>query len=614
MAGPYINFIHDHADTAYRDPVGALQGGSTVTLRLALKQGAASPLAVMLVLRPDGAGEWRTAMRQERVQGVYAVYAAELKLAAGLYFYYFTAEVGGECVRFFADGEDVLEEDGETVADANCWQITAFEAGFDTPHWLVGRIIYHIFIDRFRASGNVRPRPNFRLHKVWGGQPDYLPAADGEIHNDDVFGGDLRGIIEKLDYLVSLHVGAIYLSPVFRAESNHKYNTGDYLSIDGMFGSEADFDDLVRETRARDIYLILDGVFNHTGDDSIYFNKYGRYPGPGACQSKDSRYYDWYTFEHWRDGYECWWGVPTLPSIRKDSPDFREFVCGRGGVLEHWMARGVRGWRLDVADELSDGMLDAIRKTAKAHDPDTLVLGEVWEDASTKIAYGERRRYFQGAQLDSVMNYPLQDAIIAYLRGGDCAGLALLLAREQNNYPASVQRSLMNILGTHDTMRVLSALGADEYPDGGDREAQSKAALTPEQRSRGLRLLRAAALLQMTLPGVPCVFYGDEAGVEGWGDPFCRACYPWGSEDAGLLGWYRKLGEIRASREEFREGEYKLLRADRGLFCFSRGGKVVVAVNLNEEAYRFDGAMYSLIDGKRAAQVDAGGWGVYLAD
>ena len=477
----------------------------------------------------------------------------------GLYFYRFSVDTwrGTLAVTRGWGGE------GDLRGDGGQWQLTVYGRGMTTPDWLPGGVIYQIFPDRFFRSGRKKRGvpADRKLHRVWGEQPDWEPDAAGKITNGDYFGGDLRGIEEKLGYLKSLGVTCLYLNPIFEAHSNHRYNTADYEKIDPLLGGEEDFRSLCAAAAKLGIRVILDGVFNHTGSDSVYFNREGRYPGPGAYQSKDSPYYSWYRFRRWPDEYDCWWNFVTLPCVDKKSPGFVRFINGPDGIVRRWLRAGASGWRLDVADELPDGFLEDLRAAAKAEKPDAVLIGEVWEDASNKVSYGKRRKYLLGGQLDSVMNYPFRSAVLGYLTGKSPSEMMEIVLSVLENYPPQAVRCLMNNIGTHDTERAVTAL-AGEPLRGRGRRWQSAARLTREQRARGLALMRLASLMQFTLPGVPCVYYGDEAGVEGYRDPFNRTCYPWGNEDAGLVAWYRRLGALRAKCSCLRGGWFRPVTAD----------------------------------------------------
>ena len=504
---------------------------------------------------------------------------------SGLYFYRFEIDTWrgtlGITSRF--GGESGIDEFG--APEGECWQLTVFESQYQTPDWLSGGIMYQIFPDRFYRSGTTKynvPQDRY-LHQRWGSQPEWRPNHQGEITNSDYFGGDLEGIIQKLDYLQSLGITCIYLNPIFEAHSNHRYDTADYTKVDPLLGSKEDFKRLCKEANKRGIHIMLDGVFNHTGSDSIYFNRKGRYQTLGAYQSQESPYYDWYQFYQWPEQYACWWNFETLPNVNETNETYNAYINGTDGVIQTWLKAGADGWRLDVADELPDLFLDDITKAAKQVKPTSMILGEVWEDASNKMAYGQRRRYLLGKQLDSVMNYPFREAIIGFLTGKNPAEMMELIMTVLEHYPPSAIHLLMNHIGTHDTERILTVLGGEPL-NGRDREWQSRTKLSQEQRSRGLSLLKLASLMQYTLPGIPCVYYGDEAGMEGYRDPFNRGCFPWGHEDAELVSWYRSLGKIRHSCEVLKQGTLEPYYADDDCFVYVRsdeavGQKLLVAVN-----------------------------------
>lgn len=504
---------------------------------------------------------------------------------SGLYFYRFEIDTWrgtlGITSRF--GGESGIDEYG--APEGECWQLTVFESQYQTPDWLSGGIMYQIFPDRFYRSGTTKynvPQDRY-LHQRWGSQPEWRPNHQGEITNSDYFGGDLEGIIQKLDYLQSLGITCIYLNPIFEAHSNHRYDTADYTKVDPLLGSKEDFKRLCKEANKRGIHIMLDGVFNHTGSDSIYFNRKGRYQTLGAYQSQESPYYDWYQFYQWPEQYACWWNFETLPNVNETNETYNAYINGTDGVIQTWLKAGADGWRLDVADELPDLFLDDITKAAKQVKPTSMILGEVWEDASNKMAYGQRRRYLLGKQLDSVMNYPFREAIIGFLTGKNPAEMMELIMTVLEHYPPSAIHLLMNHIGTHDTERILTVLGGEPL-NGRDREWQSRTKLSQEQRSRGLSLLKLASLMQYTLPGIPCIYYGDEAGMEGYRDPFNRGCFPWGHEDAELVNWYRSLGKIRHSCEVLKQGTLEPYYADDDCFVYVRsdeavGQKLLVAVN-----------------------------------
>ena len=555
----------------YKSPCGAVEAGEEITLRVQCRRrDLARPT---LILWKDAQPERRLEMEWIAVEGNMDWYETKFILEeAGLYWYLFELETEAGTVR-------IGKNEG-----GHPWQQTVYLPQFTTPEWIRGGVIYHIFVDRFFHEGEAVEKPGALLRDDWGGMPQFRPNEEGKVLNRDFFGGNLKGILHKLDYLQSLGVTAIYLSPIFEAHSNHKYDTGDYRKIDPMFGTEKDLRTLAQEAEKRGIRLICDGVFNHTGDDSLYFNKYGHYPEIGAYQSQQSKYYSWYQFRSWPEEYESWWGIDILPAIDKTAPSFREFIQGKDGILRHWMKQGVSSWRLDVADELSDEFLDGLRRTVKEENPQALIIGEVWEDASNKEAYGKRRRYLQGEQLDSVMNYPVRSGMIEFIKNANVQPLVQTMEQIWENYPKCVIHDLMNVLGTHDTERILTLLGAQCYPH--DKEEMAVMKLSPKEYQKGRQLLKLASLLEFTLPGVPCIYYGDEAGMQGWKDPFNRVCYPWGKEDAQLMLWYRELGAFRRKNPVFANGQYRCLYGDRGAYVFSRYDEqqeIIIAVNRGEE-------------------------------
>ena len=391
-------------------------------------------------------------------------------------------------------------------------------------------------------------------------------------------------MIEKLDYLSDMGITVLYLCPIFEAASNHRYDTANYERVDAFLGGDEAFDALIREAHRRGMKVILDGVFNHTGADSLYFNRYGTYGKEGAYPSKDSPYHKWYNFRSYPDDYEAGWGIEILPRLQHANEDCRRYFTGKGGIAERWLLRGADGWRLDVADELSDDFLDELREIVKeTSGGEALILGEVWENAVEKISYGSRRKYFRGTQLDSVMNYPFRNAVLGLLQRGDSEFFVRVLTELYSTYPREVSDSLMNILGTHDTERILTLLGDETSGEGLTNAEMSVKRLTASQRERAIRLLKIASTLQYTVYGVPSLYYGDEAGMEGYHDPFCRFPYPWGRENAELMAHYRMLGRVRREHDAFHGGSFKFLAHGAGYFLFERQkgeDRVLVAVNI----------------------------------
>lgn len=580
-----MEIYYNPLDPACKSVLGGVRQNESFTIRIFGK----SDEPCIFVLQRDGCEA-----QSLHMQNISGGWELQLSFAEpGLYFYWF--RLGG---RRAALGED---RNAEFSDSASAYQILVYRECFATPAWFKGGIMYQIFPDRFFKSGEILAEKGKWLHKDWHETPEFRPNEKGKILNNDFFGGNFRGILKKLDYLQSLHVTVIYLNPIFRAFSNHRYDTGDYMQLDPMLGSEEDFSALVSECGKRGIRLILDGVFNHTGDDSRYFNKYGTYDEIGAYQSKDSKYYSWYNFRHFPDKYDSWWGIDVLPAVNENCPSYIDFITGENGVLRRWMKYPLGGFRLDVADELPDEFVAKIRSAVKSANGDAVVIGEVWEDASNKIAYSARRKYFQGEELDSVMNYPLKDAIINFVVSGNTSLLRRTVGMLLDHYPKCVLDSLMNILGTHDTVRVLTALGGVcAY----NKEEMAVLKLSAEQRAVATERLKIAAILLYTFFGVPCIYYGDEIGMEGYSDPFCRKPFAWDLIDEDILSHYRWLGELRSRYTVFRDGDYRELYHDDNCIVFERrkGKEAVITVaNLGNNKYtlRFNGVLYNQLSGER---------------
>lgn len=515
----------------------------------------------------------------------------------GLFFYEFLFVRGNDGHNLFTDSINGV--DFELCGYShNRFRLLVYKSDFKTPEWFGGAVMYHIFADRFcRGKGEVEYRDDAEINGDWDrGVPQYPEKPGDPVSNNVFFGGNLWGVIEKLDYLQSLGVNVIYLSPIFRAYSNHRYDTADYGRVDGLLGGDTAFAELIKAAKKRNMHIILDGVFNHTGDDSVYFDRYGKFGGNGAYCSKDSPYYNWYNFTSYPDKYESWWGIEILPKLNLNCPECRDYFVGEGGIVERYIKQGIDGWRLDVADELNDDFLDRLRAVARKASNDredkpcdALIIGEVWENASDKVSYGRRRRYLCGDQLDSVMNYPVRNAIISFVRDGDADMLYNTLTELYSSYPECVCNALMNILGTHDTERILTVLGTDDRKDFERPNAQLALAHLPQdRRDRALRLLMMASAIQYTVFGVPSLFYGDEAGTEGFHDPFCRMPFPWGRENAELLAHYRRLGEIRKNETVFDGGSFSIIAHAKNFIAYKRtkaGRTVLVAANRGNAPY-----------------------------
>ncbi|MCL2579041.1 MAG: glycoside hydrolase family 13 protein [Oscillospiraceae bacterium] len=570
----------DSRDPACKAPFGAVKAGEEVKFSVHLPKGMTCT-ACRLKLFPADGGEM-VVLPMGMTGGDYkhnrytAAFVGEIP---AVWFYHFELD-DGYSTQTLTRGPG----NAAVLGGWEGWQLTVYKADMHTPAALREGIIYQIFPDRFCNSGQPKENvPDDRiLRHDWDGLPEWRPNELGKVLNNDFFGGDLKGITQKLDYLRELGVTCIYLNPIFEAHSNHRYDTADYKKIDPILGSEADFSALTAAAKERGIAVILDGVFSHTGADSVYFNRSGRYGEGGAYRDRESEYASWFRFKDWPDDYESWWGFITLPNVEETEPSYIEFIAGEDGVAQKWLNLGASGFRLDVADELPDVFLDALYARVKAHSPDNAVIGEVWEDASHKIAYGYRRHYLLGWQMDSVMNYPFKDALLHYIRYGGGEGFLNTVMGIVENYPPPVLAGLMNSLSTHDTERAITALGGEHVSSHGREWQHERQTLSCEQYKRGRDLFALAAIIQYGLPGMPCLYYGDEAGMAGYKDPFNRACYPWGSEDRDLVVFFKNLGQIRLNNPIFTQADFTPITFSNEVCSFvRRGGEVEVLFAVN---------------------------------
>ena len=504
-------------------------------------------------------------------------------LPVGLYFFSFDINcIAGKVFGMKGKGRELILAERECGAH---FQLSVVNFEYSEPKKYYGGVIYHVFVDRFNRGGSVPVRADAILMNEWEGAiPEYPEYPGAHLENNTFFGGTLYGVINKLDYIKSLGTTLIYLSPIFEAYSNHKYDTGDYMKVDEMFGGEKALKKLIAEAKKRDIGIILDGVFNHTGSDSVYFNREGRYETLGAYQSKESPYYKWYDFQSHPDKYTSWWGIKILPRINPDVKECGDFIAGDGGVIEKYSKLGIAGFRLDVADELSDRFISRIKSKLLENPEPTLLYGEVWEDASNKIAYDVRKHYYLGGELDGVMNYPLRTGIISFLKNKDKSALEYEFLDVMFNAPVRVRNTQMNLLGTHDTERIITML-AGVSASGRTNDEISKITLSESELEKGIRLVKMAYTILATVPGLPTVFYGDEVGLDGYKDPFNRKPYPWKSGNAELRSFYQKIGEIRRSDDIYADGDFSLVHIDSVHLIFARekNGKANFTVVNNSE-------------------------------
>ncbi|MCL2633454.1 MAG: glycoside hydrolase family 13 protein [Oscillospiraceae bacterium] len=583
--------IFDSFNDFYKTPFGAVKQLSPCefTLKFPRVMNVTEPNIVMF--RPGFKEKYVALEPADDTDPMYITYSCTYTPQdLGVHHYYFAVMQNG--VRSFIKRKsaNIGAFDGTEL-----FQLTVYSPQFTTPDWLKGGIMYQIFPDRFAKSDNVDMPPipiDRTIHTDWNQTPDWRPDSQGKVTNSDYFGGNFKGIEEKLTYLASLGVTAIYLNPVFEAHENHRYNTANYEKIDPVLGTEEDFVELCAKAKRRGIGIILDGVFSHTGADSIYFNKFGRYgERTGAYRDPESVYKSWYSFIKYPHEYESWWGFTTLPNVNENDANYTNYICGDGGILQKWLDLGASGWRLDVVDELPDEFIDALNKAVKGKGDDKVIYGEVWEDATTKESYGVRRRYLIGEQLDSVMNYPFKEAILNYVKYGNAGEFTSGVMTLLEHYPKPSSDILMNFISTHDIERAITRLAGEELGNNG-REWQAERYLSDKDYVYGVALLKCAMVLQFFLPGIPCIYYADEAGQEGYKDPFNRRTYPWGRENMDLIHFTEELAKIRKSCRAFEKGELRIIEADENKVIFSRidyelGEAITIYLNRSRYSARF---------------------------
>lgn len=559
--------FHDSYDVSFRSPVGAVEEGEPIELSIASFGGVAD--ASLCVYGDDFSQE----LPMRRAGDMFTAQFIAPSPTALFY-------------KFKINGEHFLcpNDDGHTsraCSDGEGFRLTVYKRGFKTPEKFCRSIMYQVFPDRFGFSDDGTAQAGIEYHLRLGQTPEmhgsiaepvkWQPRpGEKDYAPDDFYGGTLKGIAKKLPYLKALGIGTLYLNPIVEARSNHRYDTSNYENVDPILGSVGDYVNLCAEAEKLGIGVINDGVFSHTGADSIYFDRFGSYGGVGAHASKASPYFNWFDFRSFPDDYRCWWNFKDLPEVNEEDTGWQDYIIrAENSIVKLWLRRGASGWRLDVADELPDDVLALIRDAAKSEKPDCAIIGEVWEDAVLKVSYGHRRNYALGYALDSVMNYPFRSAVISFARGeSDAFALRDFLLSQQHNYPKPMYMALMNLLSSHDVERLHSALGASESLKALDRARQAAFSLTAEQSKRADRLQMLCAVIQYCTPGVPCLYYGDEECLDGAGDPFNRA--PFEPSGNGLHNFYAKLGEIRNGSEALMSGEVEFSAAGPDVLIIRR--------------------------------------------
>ncbi len=468
-----------------------------------------------------------------------------------LWYYFIIYYPSGDTCLYGAPSDHQGGIGQEYTNNPESYQITVYKP-IQTPEWFKNGIMYQIFPDRFYRGSDFEQRvKESQKHIVedWYEKPSYIKNEHGDVVDWTFYGGTLIGIKEKLPYLKSLGVNTIYLNPIFKAKSNHRYDTADYMKIDPLLGDEDSFKLLCKEAQNLDMHIVLDGVFSHTGKDSIYFEE-------------GSPYREWFKFND--DGsYACWWGVKDLPEVEETTPSFNEYICGEDGVIKKWITNGASGFRLDVADELPDSFIKNVRTRIKHENNNSILIGEVWEDASNKVSHGEKRKYLMGDELDSTMNYPIRDLLIDFaLNKCDSFFTARRVMHLMENYPKEILYSTMNLLGSHDRERILTVLDSNK------------------------EMVKMLYSLMFFLPGVPCIYYGDETGLEGELDPTNRATYPWNKENSDMIDFFKDLSKTYNEHSALKNGNFIPCFLNNDVFAFTRSNdleKILVLANRSDE-------------------------------
>lgn len=580
--------FHHSQRPFFRFPQGAVPCGTQVQIRFYAKE------AEKVILRTWNGEEKQIQMTFDGEK----IYTTTIQLpdAPCLFWYDFMVHHHGT-VTHYANNPQKLGGIGFGYPHQGpSFQITVYDRAFKTPDYLKNGIIYQIFPDRFykhriTSKKQIEASPvhyDSIIHESWDEVPLLIKASRSNDNKAiDFFGGTLKGIEKKLPYLKELGVSILYLNPIFEAHTNHRYDTGNYEKIDPFLGTTEHFVSLCNKAEEMGMHIILDGVFSHTGEDSMYFNRYAHYPNKGAFQGSDSAYHDWYHFYDCGQEYECWWGIPTLPEVMDENPDYQAFLFNqKNGIVPGWIDKGAGGWRLDVVDELSMGFLQNLRKSTKKKSKNAAIIGEVWEDASNKMAYNELRSYCLGDTMDSVMNYPLRDGIISFLLHQSTAyDLARLISHQQEVYPAPFYYALMNLIGSHDRSRIINVLSGHTFDDV-PMEERSHQNLNKDQLALGKERFVKAFEILCALPGAPTMYYGDEAGMEGAADPFSRGTFPWGKEDKKLQKTIRSLFEKRNKSQALKTGSLNVYAVDENTIRIVRqikNGKDVFGKGVKDE-------------------------------
>lgn len=487
-----------------------------------------------------------------------------------------------------------LKKDNTVVSEQlSEYEKSKLSVNFSVPSWAKGKIMYHIFIDRFNKSEKLEidELKNRHIHKNW--DEDIINVDENGVWNNYFYGGNLLGIEEKLDYIKSLGTEIIYLSPVVHSQSNHRYDTSDYENVDPYIGSNKDLKNLCEKAHESGIKIILDAVFNHTGNDSKYFNEYNNFNEIGAYQSKDSPYYNFFKkyCANEKVYFDYWWGMKNLPVCDGENEEWIKYITGKNGVIDKWYELGIDGLRLDVADELTDEFIEKINEACKRNNENSFILGEVWENPMRM-----NRDYIgSGKSMHSVMNYKLVDALIRYFKFEDTEKLRYTINDILSEYPDEMIQSLMNFTSTHDISRAINIFSSDLYHQNQqwvwDTGNENSNLLTDEEIKKGLEIYKTYILTLAMMPGNLSIFYGDETLVEGFGNLYNRKPFPWDKQNDNLIGFFKSIGELRKQENELETSDLKILEINKDYIIFERNNKAIkylIAVNRTSEIKKID--------------------------
>lgn len=560
-----IQGLHDSQSIKFRKPFGAVEVGQKVKLSINVDR---EIIVAVELIQFDGT-RLNMGMQKEYLNNGEFRYSVEIDTSddLGILEYYFIL-IDGYNRLYYGNNDEHLGGIGQIYTyNPVPYQITVYEKSY-TPTWYKEGVVYQILIDRFYNGNDNKaisyPKKNSFIYGRWDDNPMYIKDGFGKIARWDFYGGNIKGIIKKLDYIKSLGASIIQLSPVFKSSSCHKYDTGDYEFIDEMFGTNNEFKELCEVAKSKGIKIILEVVLSYTSSDSKYFNKLGDYNEIGAYQSPNSKYHNWYKFSKYPYQYESWWGIAERPNINSMENGYMNYIINNNDcIIKKWMDLGCNGWRLNVMDELPDEFIEAIRTRMQEINKNTVLLGDIWDDASNKVSYSKRRKYLQGKEVHAVTNYPLREYLINFTKGYITSGIfKQKIMSLYENYPRESFYGNINIIGTNDTERILTVLDGN------------------------IELLRLVVVIQFTLPGVPLIYYGDETALEGGKEPDNRKSYPWGKEDKCLSDFYNKIINIRNNEISLKRGDLIIHETDPEVLLFERNyenEKVIILVNVSNE-------------------------------